>query len=83
MIETRSRPTIIVDAVMTHSRGRWDRQIVAGLVNESLETFASAPVQQFVEVLVEKGVTDELRRIDGHEVTPPTWPARRRGGPPS
>lgn len=74
MIEACSRPTAIVDAVMMHSHGRWDRQIVIGLVNESLETFDRAPVQQFIEVLVEKGVTDELRRIDDLEVTPPTLP---------
>ncbi len=64
MITTRSRPTAIVDAVMKRSHGRWDRETVVGLVNESLEMFDRAPVQQFVEVLVEKGVTDELRRID-------------------
>ncbi len=74
MIEARSRPTAIVDAVMMRSHGRWDRQVVIGLVNESLETFDCAPVQQFVEVLVEKGVTDELRRIDDLDVTPPTSP---------
>lgn len=64
MNESQPHESSIVDAVMMRSRGRWDRQLVLGLVNDSMKMFDGAPVQQFVEVLVEKGVTDELRRID-------------------
>jgi hypothetical protein len=66
MIESQSRKSSIVEAVMKRSHGRWERQIVVGLVNESLVTFDNAPVQQFVELLVGKEVTDELRRIEAN-----------------
>jgi hypothetical protein len=64
MINSQPRVSSIVDTVMMRSHGRWDRPLVLSLVNDSMKTFDDAPLQQFVEVLVEKEVTDELRRID-------------------
>ncbi len=64
MIDSKSPVSSIVDTVMMRSHGRWERRLVLRLVNASIKTFDDAPVKHFVEVLVEKEVTDELRRID-------------------
>jgi hypothetical protein len=64
MIEAQRQVTSIVDTVMERSHARWDIRLVRDLANEYVAEFEAAPVQDFVDVLVIKEVTDELRRLD-------------------
>jgi len=55
----------IVAAVMNRYHGRHGRTFVGDLVDEYVQQFDGAPIQEYVEVLVIKEALDELRRLDG------------------
>jgi hypothetical protein len=54
-----------VDSLVTrlHSEYGVDRDELRRLAGRALETFATAPVQTFVPILVEKSVRDACRRL--------------------
>jgi hypothetical protein len=54
----------IVDELMTRFHNGYDPGFVRDLVSRLVSAFDGAPVQDFVEVLVLKEATAELRRLD-------------------
>ena len=54
----------IVDEVMIRSHHGYDPEFVCDLVTRLISAFDGAPVQDYVDVLVIKQATAELRRLD-------------------
>jgi hypothetical protein len=55
----------IAEALIARSNGKYDAEYLRRLVAEVAAGFEGAPVQDYVDVLVSKQATDELRRLDG------------------
>ena len=49
---------------MNRTHGRYERAFISQLVDEQVQQFEGAPIQDFVRVLVIKEAMDELRRLD-------------------
>jgi hypothetical protein len=54
----------IVDDLVSRSNGRYDVEFLRILVANVANEFEGARVQDYVEVLVAKQATDELRKLD-------------------
>lgn len=65
MSPTQLDPTLapIADALIARSNGTYDPQFVRALVADVASEFDGARVRNYIEVLVAKEATDELRRL--------------------
>ena len=52
---------------MSRTHGRYDRAFIGQLVDEQVQQFDGAPIQDFVRVLLIKEAMDELRRLDAQQ----------------
>ena len=59
-----SRIALIADALIARSNGKYDDAFLRRLVANVAADFEGARVQDYIEVLVIKEATDELRRLD-------------------
>jgi hypothetical protein len=63
-VDLHAHDVSIVDVVMNRTHGRYAPAFVGRLVDERVQQFDGAPIQDFVRVLVIKEAMDELRRLD-------------------
>jgi hypothetical protein len=63
-VDLSPRIAPIAEALIARSSGRHDPEFVRRLVGDVAARYASAPVQDYVVVLVTKEATDALRRLD-------------------
>ncbi len=59
-----TRMTPIADALIARSNGKFDEAFLRMLVANVATEFEGARVQDYVEVLVAKEATDQLRQLD-------------------
>ncbi len=63
-VELSERLAPVVQTLVAKSNGRYDTEFVRLLVANVATEFEGARVQDYIEVLVSKVATDELRRLD-------------------
>lgn len=64
-VEMSERLAPVVEVLVAKSNGKYDTEFVRILVASVATEFEGARVQDYIEVLVSKVATDELRKLDG------------------
>jgi hypothetical protein len=66
-VEMNERLAPVVETLVAKSNGKYDTAFVRTLVENVATEFEGARVQDYIEVLVSKLASDELRKLDGLE----------------